>query len=497
MSFAGLSFATMAIIGVVSSIVIARLYGVRVIGEFALAAAPASALLVLSTVKEQTALIKRLTALEPRDPRVTGLWAAVFTFSQTLTVVVSAIAAGISYLLFHGPIDHPELWWPSVVALLGYAFIFNVGWNLDGVFSAFVAGRELFWIRLHQALVMLACNVIFAIVLNDVYGLIFAMYYVSPATSLIHRAVLVRRYMRLRVPRAEVREGFRILPEIIRFGLRMSPGSMAQGASNQSPTWMLGVLGNVTAVGAFNRAQTLSLRFHDLTYKITEMLFPTLVARRAAGDGPGFDRVLIDTMRYSTLIMLCIASVGGGGALGIMELFGPGFVPAAPAFTLLIFLPTLTTLAVIQSQVLFAVDRPGTASLVTIGRLIVTLAVGFTATHFMGLAGPAVGLLVGCAFDVLLKAIVVRPYLTHPVRHLWTPRQWLAAVVAYAGGFGAARAVHEVLPALPALPLVLGAGAIAFIACFVLVGGFNERDRERLQGATRGRMGALLGARAG
>lgn len=495
MSFAGLSFAAMAILGVASSIVTARLYGVRVIGEFALAVAPASAMLVLSTVKEQTALVKRLTALEPKDPRVTGMWAAVFAFSQTLTIVVAAIAAGLSYLLFNGPIDHPELWWPSVVALLGYTFILNVGWNIDGVFSAFVAGRELFWIRLHQTLVMLACNIVFGIVFDNVWGLIVAMYYVAPGTSLIHRIFLVRRYMLLRVPLSEVREGFRILPEIIRFGLRMTPGTIALGASQQSPTWMLGVLDTITAVGAFNRAQSLTQRFHDLTSKITEMLFPTLVARRAAGDGRGFDRALVDTMRYSTLIMLVIASVGGGAAFGIMELFGPGFVPAAPAFTLLILLPTLTTMAVIQTSALYSVDRPGTASLITMGRLVVTLAVGFTMTRSIGLEGAALGLLGGALFDVLVKAVIVRGYLTHPVREWWTPRQMLAALVAYGGGFITARVVDTAVPALLGLPLTLAAGVAGFVACFLLLGGFNERDRSRLVVATRGRIGVLIGAR--
>ncbi len=486
-SFGALSFLSMAVLGVASSVVIARVFGVRVVGEFALASAPAGALWFLSSVKEQTALIKRLTELEPRDPRVTGLWAAVFAFSMTLTVVVALIAAGAAYLLFHGPVGHPELFGPSVACLVGYVFLVNVGWNIDGVFAAFVAGPELFWIRLHQTLALLVWYGIAGLVQDDLWGLIAATY-LSVISALVHRLIVVRRYMRLRVPGHYVREGFQILPAIIRFGLRMAPGTIAQGLSNQSATWMLGILDTVTAVGAFNRAQVLTMRFQDLTTKITEMLFPTLVARRAAGDGLGFDRALIDTLRYSTLVMLVIASVGGGGAFAIMDLFGPGFAPAAPAFAILILLPTLTTMAVIQSYALYAVDRPGLASWITLGRLLVTVAVGFAGVKTIGLEGAALGLVTGAAFDVAVKASFLRRHLSRPITVLWSVRQMAAAVLAYASGFAAARFVHDILPELGALPLTLLAGTWTFVACFYFAGGLNDRDRARLESATRGRL---------
>src|SRR3954468_18362095 len=72
--YSALSFGSIALIGVVSSIVTARIYGVNVVGQYALAFAPAGALWFLSTVKEQVALVREITALPPRAPRVTGLF---------------------------------------------------------------------------------------------------------------------------------------------------------------------------------------------------------------------------------------------------------------------------------------------------------------------------------------------------------------------------------------------------------------------------------------
>lgn len=477
----------MAVLGVASSIILARVFGVKVVGQFALASAPAGALWFLSSVKEQTALIKRLTALPERDPQVTGLWAAVFVFSMALTIVVALIAVGIAYFVFRGPIGRPDLFVPAVLSIVGYVFIVNVGWNLDGVFAAYVAGRELFWIRLHQTVMLLIAYGIAGAVKPDLYGLILATY-LSPISSVLHRIVAVRPYMRLRVSWAYVRDGFRVLPEIIRFGLRMAPGTVAQGLSVQSSTWLLGLLSTVSAVGAFNRAQVLTMRFQDLTTRITEMLFPTLVARRASGDGPGFDRALIDTLRYSTVFMLAIGSVGGGGAFAIMDLFGPGFAAAAPAFAILLWLPVLSTMSVIQAHALYAVDRPGVTSWIAGGRLIVTIGLGYSLTKSVGLEGTALSLIGGAAFDVALKARTLQPYLTRPFHELWGHRQIVAPVAAYASGFIAARAVHASLPALAALPVTLAAGALVFAAVFVMLGGFNERDRARLSDMTRGRI---------
>ena len=53
-AFGMLSFVAMLVIGLLSAVATARLYGVRIVGQFALASAPVAALWVLSTVKEES-----------------------------------------------------------------------------------------------------------------------------------------------------------------------------------------------------------------------------------------------------------------------------------------------------------------------------------------------------------------------------------------------------------------------------------------------------------
>src|SRR4051812_48102767 len=216
--FGALSFGAIAVIGVVSSIVTARIYGVHVVGQYALAFAPAAALWFLSSVKEQAALERELTQLPPRAPRVTGLFVAVFAFSTVLTIVVAAVVSGIAIYAYRGPVGHPELVGPAVACVLGYVFLTNVCWNYDGVFSAFLAGRQLFWIRVHEAMVSLIIAIVLGVLSGNVWGLIISIYAPS-ATALIPRLISVRPFMRPRAPRQEIRDGFKTLPSLLRFSV--------------------------------------------------------------------------------------------------------------------------------------------------------------------------------------------------------------------------------------------------------------------------------------
>lgn len=152
-AFGSLSFVSTALLALVASVVTARLYGLHVVGEFALISVLPNAVMFLSTTQEQPALVRALASIEPRDPEVTGLAGAVFLFSFALTMVVSVVAAGVCYLVFQGPLNRPELFLPAIVSLAIYALFANTAWNADTVLTAFRAGRPLFWVRLHQGLV--------------------------------------------------------------------------------------------------------------------------------------------------------------------------------------------------------------------------------------------------------------------------------------------------------------------------------------------------------
>lgn len=477
--FGTLSFAVTAVVGFVSTIITSRLYGVEIIGEYALVWAPVAALWVLSTVKEQQALIKEITGLPKRHPRVTQLFAVVFTFSSGLTAVVGALDAVACWFIFPGPLHAPELLAPALVSIAGYVIVTNTGWNVDSIFSAFVAGRQLFWVRLHEALSFIVIATVAGLAWRSVWGLVLATIGAS-FTALIHRAIAARPFVRVRLCWEEYRKGFEVLPELLRFGLKATPGQIAQGVNQQAGIWALGILAPVSVVGAYSRALVIPRSLQQASMRITVVLYPTLVGRHKSDDGHGFDRALIDSIRYQVIGMLMFAAAIGGASHSVLDIFGPGFGRAAPALALLALFPALAAIAVTQTQALWAVNQPGRTSVIAVLSFVVTIGLVVALTPGLGMIGPAIALLVGYLVIIVLSGGALRPSLTQPVRAAWPLREGFALVAAYAAGFAAAHASEHLAPSTVGVLLCLFVGSAAYAAVFLLFGGLNPRDRDRL-----------------
>lgn len=477
--FGTLTFCAMVGTGLISTIVTARLYGIDVIGQYALVAAPVAAIWVLSTVKEQQALIREITGLKPREPRVTQLFAAVFTFSMGLTLLVGMLAAGLCLFMFPGPFHAPELLAPALVSIAGYVFVTNTGWNIDSIFSAFVAGRQLFWVRLNESLSYLAIAIALGLTWRSVWGLVIAIIGGS-FVALIHRAIAVRPFIRIRLSSSEYRNGLSVLPELLRFGLRATPGQIAQGVSGQGGVWALGMVAPVSVVGAFSRALTMPRSLQQASMRITEVLYPTLVGRHTKGDGRGFDRALIDSIRYEVIGLLLVAAAIGGAAHSVLDLFGHGFSQATLALVLLMLYPVVASVTVAQTQALWAVNKPGRTSVIAMVRLLITVMLLVTLVQRIGIVGPAIALLAGYLVVAVLSGFVLRSTLERPLRSTWPLRERLALIISYAAGFVSAHLAELVYPSALGLPLCLLAGSIAYVAVLLVCGGLNKRDFRRL-----------------
>ncbi len=478
------SFGAIGLTTFLTSVLSARLYGIAVIGQSALVLAPVTIVTLLSTVREQPAMVRELAKLDPRHPRATGVFVPVFVFSFVLTAVVTGLGVLACYFAFRGPLHNPALLAPAVVGLCGYLLIINTCWNFDGIFGAFRAGRELFAVRLHQAVIYGVLLTALALITRSVWGLLFA-FLGSWATALIHRVFLLRRVIRWRVPAAEIRAGFATLREIISFGLKVTPGALATGLSEASGTWILGVTSSVSVVGAYSRAWTFATRLTELNWRITEMLLPTLVQRRHVGDTEGFDRVLVDSLRYAAFGMLLPAAVGGGAAASIMHIFGAGFATAATALRLLLFVPMLQTLTAIQGAALMAYDRPLLTAYAQLARLLVTVAGGIFLTLAFGITGMGIAMAAGALVSFCIYFVVLHIRMGTSMPGLLHYRQILGLAVAYGSGFLVSRMlVLEVRGALGVL-LALLVGSAAYVCLGVGVGGVTMQDRTRFKAAVR------------
>jgi O-antigen/teichoic acid export membrane protein len=482
----GLSFLVTLAVGLVSSIVIARIYGVRIVGEFALVSAPTLAAWSLSNLRQGPALVRVLSTQPPRAPAVTGLFAAVFSVSFGLTAVVVVLLSGASALVFRGPLDRPDLLAPALVMLVQFLFLVNPGWNLENVFSAFRAGRSLFWIRLVEALSVLIASMLASLVDEDVWALVLATCF-GAAVTLVQRVVLVRRWMALRTTRVALREAFELVPEILRFGLKLAPGNLAEGISYDAPIWVIGLSLPAAAVGAYSRAWQTVNRLYAFGYRINEMLLPTMVERAAEGERDAFDRTFLDTARYAALALLLVGAAAGGAAHGVMHIFGPGFEAGSDALAVLLVTPALTVVAGVEAQAQYALDRPWASTISAVIGMVAKVTGVIVLTATSGLTGAAVGFALGTALQFTLQTAEVARHLHGPARR-WLPARQLAGIVAaYGAGFLAARALDRALVQPFGLVAGLAAGSAVFLAVYLVVGGVLDRDRERIARA-RGRL---------
>lgn len=480
LSYAVASFASLAFLGLFTSVAIARVYGVEVIGQYALSFAPVAALGMLSTTQEQPALMRKLAVLDARAPRTTGLVCAVFAFSLSLTAAVALPVLGVTYVVFDGPIGQPELFLPAMAQVIGYAVFTNSCWNLDTVFSSFRAGRQLFWIRLHQALMFFAVAMVVAAVRASVWGLVIATI-ASWATALVHRVWAVRSFMVFRIPREEVVAGFRDLPEMIKFGAKLVPGYLLSGVGDQAGTWILGTVSTVSAVGAWNRAATLGTRLQDAAVKTTEVLIPTLVERREAGDHEGHDRALMVSVRYAATGMLLVAAAGGGASVGVMSIFGPGFSSAATALALLFVAESMHIVTSLLGVSIMAAGDPWRVSIVSSVSTVTIVASSIFLSLSLGVTGAALAMCIGTGIALAIYLVLAQRVLSGSIRRFLSTRWLIASAIAYSGSFLAARLLDDTLDGHAGTAVALVAGCVIYVSAFVGLGGMDETDRERLK----------------
>jgi O-antigen/teichoic acid export membrane protein len=252
----------------------------------------------------------------------------------------------------------------------------------------------------------------------------------------------------------------------------------------------------VAAVGAYNRAQMLAMRFLDATMRLSEVLLPTLVERSAQDDRRGHDVAVVDSIRYAAFALFLPAAAGGGAAAGVMDIFGPGFDEAAPALVAVLLVPPLAAVSTVQGQALLAADRPLRVTAITIGRCLVTVATTYVLVRTVGVWGAGAGWTAGYVVAVVWQNVAVARHLDTPMRGLWPLRQALVLPVAYGAGFVVARVLDGAIPGHGGLVVALALGSVAYAAALLLLGGFGDRDQARWQ-ELRARLARRQAARRG
>ena len=211
LAFASGSFLSTVLLSILSSIVTARLYGIRVVGLYALAIAPYILLTQVSSLREQAAFVRRAAVLPRRSHEATGLLVAVIAFSSALTLVMGVLVGLLNALVLNTAVKQSQLLLPSILILVAYLLCENNSWNLDMMFGAYGAGKELFWFRLVVGVSFTGAAVAIYPVTHGVWGPVLALI-ASMVAGFVVRLAFIFRYAVARVEREWIRKGFSQLP---------------------------------------------------------------------------------------------------------------------------------------------------------------------------------------------------------------------------------------------------------------------------------------------
>lgn len=466
MSFAAMSFATSAMVTMASSITTSHIYGVKVIGEYALVSAPWALVAQLSTLNEQVALVKAVAVLPPRHPRISGLLGVVLGFSFLLTAAVAVVAMAVTALIFRGPVGRPDLILPAGVILAGYTVIENTSWNLDMVFAAFRRGRDLYLIRAAVVVTFLTVGVGGVIVTHSVWALTWATV-ASFLIPFLLRLGLIGRLVAVRGHRHQLTAALPELPGMLRFGIRVVPGTVASGVSTNVGTYVLGSAASVGIVGAFSRAAGLSSRLADAGFRVCEMLFPTLVRAWEADDREEFHRILSGTLRLTAVALFPPIAAACGVARSVMGVFGPGFARGTDALIGLLLAWVFVVFGRVQAQAFLAADRPTMATVVSLVRMAVTVVTVYPFAVSWGATGVALSFLAGAVVEAVIRDVLLHRRVLRPGDRLGTAGLVIRLALTSGAAFAIAHLLQPASGALLRAGLALAAGLLTAVGMIV------------------------------
>jgi O-antigen/teichoic acid export membrane protein len=179
------------------------------------------------------------------------------------------------------------------------------------------------------------------------------------------------------------------LRPIVWFGIRQAPLNYTETAIEYTDTAVLGATVPLASVGAYNRAYTLYRRAGQVPTTLSRLYFPTLVALHHRGEHGAMLRVYRLSTRYMTLLLLPAAAWVAASAPAILGVFGPGFDEGATALSILIFVIVLGGYAATAGGLLAAYDRPGIASIVSVGAAVLNVGLCFALIPSLDLTGAA------------------------------------------------------------------------------------------------------------
>ncbi len=377
-----------AVGSILTAVVASRMYGINIVGEFALVIAPWAVLVRISTIAEHLGFMRVAAVMPLRSKQLGALFRALLRFSTALTLVMSVFTSIVTALLYHGPIHRPHLVYPAMTLIFGYLFFDNVGWNLDTLLTSTRQHLALFYARISQSLSILVMTWLLAFKIPTVWGLTLATLfgYAFPFVIRIPAAIKVLPKSLSPDDHESARREFRTL---LKFSKDFIPNSWMAGISGQSPTVVLGAYSTDTQLGVFSRAVGITGRLQDIVFRMGANVV-TYLSRAFAESRDSFVKLSRRTITLTILAIGLPVSILCGSARAVLRVFGNDFVAGASSLRILAVAVLISSVcSAITAIVVVSVDRATILAWSGAGSQLVGVIVSFPLVKRWGSMGAS------------------------------------------------------------------------------------------------------------
>lgn len=409
-----------AVLVVATNVVNARLFGAETLGRFALSSSPWLLALAVSNFGENAALIRLLSVEDRRGPKTLPMAAATLVISSAWTTLIGGAILLIVWFGLQGLVVDEGLFVHAVVLVATFVLLINPTWVLQSAFIAYGSGRDIFLSRLVQPAAFLVLSVAFHGWGDGVASLVAA----SVASSALGLAyVLVRSpaFLGGRLSPRSFREAGDNVRALVSFAWRWAPGNLANALSAQSGLWVIAGTAGTAEAGVYSRVLGLQERAGDLSARLQDGVVPALIRSAHRGDRASFSSawwsVLGPALTVATIV-IPTAMLSAGSAIRVL---GPDFYSGGPALMWVVLGAGFMLLLSGLSTPFIALDRPGTSSLISVGRAVVLIAALWPATEAWGAAGASAAFAAALGAECLVRLSLVGEHLRLRHHLLRTP----------------------------------------------------------------------------
>lgn len=422
-----------AAVGLINGIILARLLGPAGKGDYYL-------IILLPTTAVVLIQLGLPTAFEFFSAR--GQTTGLVTKSFVLTAVFSLLAIGIVVIFL--PVLREAFLHGIALEPVLFAFL-AVPLALHATFSAaIVIGRQAVrWYAAVKLSYPFATTVLLIIVLGGLGASVAGAVAVFVVVAVINALAFL--IAAARIGRGVQEPGLAGYRQLIRYGLRFYPGSLAGYFSYRIDVYLIAFLlvNPSEPLGYYSMAVGLAEMIFFFPSAVSSVFFP----RVAGSSREDADRQVAQVSRVTLLVsgMFALALVPAALVLFwvVLPAFGQSIEP------LVVLLPGVVALsgANVVGGYVTGIGRPGVNSIVSVIAFVVNIAVNLLLIPRFGIVGAATASLVSYSLSSLLLTAVAARYSRTPLSAFWIPRLGDVRYVASASAL-LARRVHGSLRAM-------------------------------------------------